>query len=149
MRKISQSLILDIDASPWESINRNNIKPLLKHYHAEIIRRHEHGVRLRRRSKSSGPRPRSWTILKCQEWLNNNPITTTADKEFLVQTVNSRKAILEAAQAEKANEDDKLEGGNWMGAKPYLRLIHAIIDNPEIRNAFIRRDKIIDARGIL
>jgi len=38
--------ILDVDASPWKDIPRKNIKPMLEHYKYEIIRRHNHGVRL-------------------------------------------------------------------------------------------------------
>ena len=66
-------------------------------------------------------------MLKCQEWLTEIPITTTADKEFLIDTVSIRKDTLEASAVEKANDDAKLGGGgNWMGKLPYLRLIHAI-----------------------
>jgi len=140
--------ILDVDASPsWKDIPRTSIKPKLEHYKYEIIRRHNHGVRLQRGRKSSVPRPKNWNVLKCQEWLTENPITTTADKEFLIDTVSIRKDTLEASAVEIATNDAKLGGGgNWMGKLPYLRLIHAIIDNPEIKHAFIHRAKLPPGR---
>ena len=146
MKDDDDNLILDIDASPWKDIPRKNIKPMLEHYQSEIIRRHNHGVRLRRGRKSSAPRPKSWTVNKCQQWLTDNPITTAADKEFLIDTVSFRKDTLEALAVEKVKDDEKLGGGNWIGKLPYLRLIHAIIDNPEIQHAFIHRCKLPPGR---
>ena len=50
------------------------------------------------------------------------------------------------SNAETAEIDAQLIG-NWVGKYPYLRLIHCIVDNDDIKDAFIHRNKTTRGRS--
>jgi len=52
---------------------------------------------------------------------------------------------MEASNAEIAEIDAQLLG-NWVGKYPHLRLIHCIVDNDDIKDAFIHRNKTTRGR---
>jgi hypothetical protein len=135
--------LIDIDESPWREIKRAQINPSSDHYFAEITRRHTHLTRLGR--KIPRPRAKGWSIPNKQKWLVDNPIVSNADKKYLVGIVNIRKAAMEASNAETAEIDAQMLG-NWVGKNPYLRLIHSIVDNDDIKGAFIHRNRISRGR---
>ena len=57
------------------------------------------------------PKPRSnnWTIEKCQQWLEDNPITNTNEIEYLKSRVLEQKLVQEEANIAKQLEVDALE----------------------------------------
>ncbi len=50
-----------------------------------------------------------------------------------------RKHASQKAADETARDDAKLSAGNWVGKYPFLRVLHAIIDNEDIKGSFLRR----------
>ena len=52
---------------------------------------------------------------------------------------------MEASNAEIAEIDAQLLG-NWVGKYPHLRLIHCIVDNDDIKDAFIHQNKTTRVR---
>ncbi len=62
-----------------------------------------------------------------------------ADEDFLGKVIAIRKAAFEKAAAKIAEDDAKLGAGNWVGKYPFLRVLHATIDNEDNKRSFIRR----------
>jgi hypothetical protein len=82
-------------------------------------------------------------LSKLIEWLDVNPILAEEDVAFLHAAVASeRKKLTEAVQA--ASAEAQLLGGtfSWSGKTPYLRLIHCLVDNDNIKQAYLSRNDI-------
>ncbi len=130
------SPLIDIDASPWKTISRMKIRPNSDHYIAEFDHRWKHLKRLRELTKkesSRAPRPRGWKLTKLHDWLCLHPIVASADNNFLAKVVFIWKNAYEKAAAEAEQDDAKLGAGNWVGKYPFLRVLHAVIDNDASR----------------
>jgi len=68
-------------------------------------------------------------------WLIDNPITDPNDVFFVSNEVEM--FLEDVAIAEKDKEDSK-KHMNWVGMDPHLRLIHCIVDDENIRKAYVK-----------
>jgi hypothetical protein len=130
------SAYIDVDGDPWDKQAADVRKPkLAEHLKPEIIRRSGTlGIKI--------PRPGQWNVEKCHEWLNANPITDLDCKEFLSHEALRVSTILKNALKEKDTEASAIRLGVWAGPKPYLRLVHCIIDDL-VRSQYLRRDAVM------
>ena len=80
------------------------------------------------------------------DWLCNHPILANADKDFLAKVVSIRKNAFQKAADETSQNDEKLAAGKWMEKYPFLRVLHAIIDNEDIKGSFLRRAELPSGR---
>jgi hypothetical protein len=115
------------------------IRPNSDHYMAEVGRRWKHLKCLRQLNKKDSkraPRPGGWKLTKLHEWLCNHPILANADNEFLAKVVSIRKNASQKAVDETSQNDAKLAAGKWVGKHPFLRVLHVIIDNEDIKGFF-------------
>jgi hypothetical protein len=136
---VSQPL-LDLDKNPWNGLKASSIKPRASDYKSEIERRClVFGI-------SSIPRPNAWSLKKTQDWLNDNPITVEEEVAFLRATVTAEKSKMKMALATANMEAELLSGKSWTGKIPYLRLIHCLVDNDEIKRAYLSRNNIPTGR---
>lgn len=137
-------LLIDVEEEPWKYFKISTIKPNANDYKDEIDRRWKLFV-----SASPGrtvqPRPKAWPVSKLLEWLDENPITAADDIAFLKTTVNTTKENAKDAFDAKKAEKEQLEK-SWTGPHPYLRLIHAIVDNDSIKKAYLTRHDISSSR---
>lgn len=134
--------LLDPCESPWKYMKVSTIKATSSDYKIEINRRwnlfgKESGILL--------PHPRAWSLSKVLDWLDENPITSVDDVAFLEKTVTHTKQTaldaFAASKAEKASIDV-----NWTGKYPYLRLIHCLIDDDDIKEAYLHRHDVDTTR---
>ena len=91
----------------------------------------------------SAPHPAAWPVLKATEWLVTNPITSVDDVAFIRATIAHRVAVAERClmgQPGAASSDPSLvsKGNNWSGKYVHLQLIHVIVDDVDIKVAYIR-----------
>ena len=90
----------------------------------------------------NAPRPAAWPIPRATQWLENNPIVAAHEVAFIRAAIAHRVLVaerLQVAQAENTAADRPQRGSRWCGKFPYLRLIHAVIDDENIKTAYIRR----------
>lgn len=90
---------------------------------------------------------------KCQEWLENNPVTNKADAKFLLET---EKLIYDELKEEMAarkeiEEERNKASGTWNTPCPWLRFYHCLADD-RTHDAFLKKDDVfdraaLDARG--
>ena len=90
-----------------------------------------------RRKKLAGEieaRKTGMTVSKAKlvDWLVKNPVSCKTDIEFITDEVNTFLLTLENVNAEKTT-DQAAVGGNWRGDVPYLRLIHSVLEDDEVR----------------
>ena len=78
-------------------------------------------------------------------FLEQNPIVEKDDIDYILKTVEEQKLVLEASLKAKAQQAEILDC-NWTGQLPYLRMIHCIIDNDDIKYAFMNQNNIDETR---
>lgn len=66
----------------------------------------------------SAIKPANWSVTKCMELLNNNPITGEADVAFLQEELSSYKELAMCIIG------DTEQGKQWCQDAPHLQLIH-------------------------
>jgi hypothetical protein len=91
--------------------------------------------------RNDAPRPGQWTVGKATEWLLNNPIVAPDEVAFIRVTIAHRISVVERNAATAATK-----GSSWVGKYPYLRLIHAIVDDVDIKAAYKRRLDVPNGR---
>jgi hypothetical protein len=88
-------------------------------------------------------------------YLCDHPISTARDVSFLQAEILKRKDAAKEAEKEAAIEKRLLaevadKGAKkyklWTGKYPYLQLIHAIVDNDDIKHAYIHCNNIPSGR---
>lgn len=127
---------IDLDEEPWKSQPRRSVVPQRKQYQDEVVRR-ANILQLQGREM---PRPSGWSVEKCINELKTKFIITNQDDMlFLSQECTRVTTILVAAQEEAAATAVHLQQGFWRGPVPFLRLIHCLVDNDDIKSAFLRR----------
>ncbi len=130
----------NLAALPWSAALRPTaLKMTAKDLRAEIIRRS-----VAAENVLNAPRPSQWTVPKATEWLEKNPIVAAHEVAFIRATIAHRVLVAERSQlehAEDANDDRSqvAKGSKWFGKFPHLRLIHAVIDDDNIKAAYIWR----------
>lgn len=79
--------------------------------------------------------------IDCMKWLLDNPVTATRDIVFLKKELQYYRDI--AAQAFTVEQVRTAKGKRWVHqlkpALPFLRLMHCITDNDEIKKAYAKR----------
>lgn len=105
-----------------------------------------------RRSVSFGdkkaPRPNQWTMKVATKWLMENPIKSEHEVAFIKATIASRIEVASRAALEPVAQEGRggAVGGSWVGKYPHLRLIHAVIDDNDIKTAYLSRLNIPSGR---
>jgi hypothetical protein len=94
--------------------------------------------------KQEGEQPGSppqsgWKLTKLHDWICNHPILANVDNDFLAKVVAIRKSASHKAADETSRDDAKLAAGNWVGKYPFLRVLHAIIYNEDIKGSCLCR----------
>jgi hypothetical protein len=128
--------IIDLETDPWAKQPAELKKPKqAEHVKPEIVRR---ATVLGMKQ----PRPGQWNVDKCFEWLNENPVMDVGCRMFLVKEAARLSKILTEAIQEKEAIASTIRLGVWSGPKPYLRLVHCIIED-DIRPHYLRRDAVM------
>ena len=144
MDKDGKNQILDIKEHPWTTLAASLIRPNAIEYSKEIERRWELVLDPKSSTASAmkAPRPKAWKLEKILEWLDSHPITGKADVEYLQRIVRERKKVVEDAEIQRqasTTNDNHDTNKNWTGTHAYLRLIHCLVDNDEIKRAYLHR----------
>ena len=89
--------------------------------------------------RQSIPYLEKYNITPATEWLVKHPITGEDDISFILRTIAVRRDAAEKVAAERANKASALttSGANWIGKYPVLHLIHALVDDDEIKREFL------------
>lgn len=132
LKKPDGQELIDINQEPWKSEAKSQIKPKAKDLKEEVKRR------AALKDLHPMPRPNAWSVPELMEWLNNHPIQTLPDIRFLIRESERIKEMIHAAQKEEENEAAALQGADWRGNIPYLRLIHCLAED-NIKPAYLRR----------
>ena len=100
---------------------------------------------------SNAPRPKAWTVAKATEWLTENPIIGDKEVAFIRGTIAIRIEVAERAgrAAVTPTASSNSGGGSWIGKYPHLRLIHSIIDDNDIKRAYLARLNVPSGRMAL
>ena len=127
--------VFDLDAEPWHSIKKREIKPARMEYAEEICRRSK--------CMSSSidrvhHKPANWSLTKCIDWLQEHPVVDPQDVLFLKNEVSRVKDVILNAQQEQQEEEARQAAGQWRGRIPYMRLFLCLIQD-DIKSAFLRR----------
>lgn len=101
--------------------------------------------------RNDAHRPGQWTVGKASEWLLNNPIVAPDEVAFIRATIAHRISVAERAnivvQPVSTNAATAAtKGSSWVGKYPYLRLIHAIVDDVDNKAAYKRRLDVPNGR---
>ena len=123
--------VFDLDAEPWNTIRKRDIKPTRVEYAQEVSRR---GALL---DMQRSPKAANWGSNKCIRWLEEHPPKDEQDILFLKNEVQRLKAIVLEAHQER-QEQEARQSGQWRGAIPYMRLIMCLIQD-DIKSSFLRR----------
>ena len=91
------------------------------------------------------PRPSQWMATTAMNWLNENPIKNAQEVNFIMSTISRRIKIAQRASLEPvvgpwttaSRRGDGGPGGSWIGKYPHLHLIHAVIDDNDIKAAYL------------
>ena len=143
--------LVDPSALPWSAAKRQTeIKLTAIDLRKEVNRRAVASGNI-----LSGPRPKAWTIPRATQWLEENPITDAADLAFIKSTIAERTLIAERAAIEALappNPNVNIGNGpvgNWVGKYPHLRLIHCLIDDDNIKTAYLARNNCPSDRMVV
>lgn len=145
LRDCNGKPLLDISENPWTKLASSLVKPNTAEYGKEIERRWIQKFGNSDSNTAKAPRPKAWKLDKLLEWLDSHPICAEDDIEYLRATVNNRKKEVEDTTQFSAS-NNTAEQRNWTGKQPHLRLIHCLIDNDEVKQAYLRRNDIPQGR---
>jgi hypothetical protein len=106
----------------------------------EVVR---HSVAAR---NNKHPRPNQWTVTTAMNWLNENLIKNGQEVAFIKLNISqcveiAQRAVLEPVVGREttALKSGGVSSGSWTGKYPHLRLIHAVIDDNDIKAAYLSR----------
>jgi hypothetical protein len=142
---------IDVLALPWSLMKKSAIRVSSKEYQSEITRRWDIMCAYDRDLKATFrdiPRPSQWKLAKLQMWLDDNPVTDDGECAFLLAAVDERIGAYARAEAEKAVVS-ALFNKKWVGKEPILRLINALVDNDEIKHAYLERFDVPSDRMVI
>lgn len=134
------TLAFDVCKEPWSKMKKKTISPNAQELKKEIIRRWNVmcAASPEETADKVTPRPAQWPLKKVLQWLEDNPINDSCDREYLLNTINERVEAAKAADAQRAEEKAQFNK-KWIGPAPILRLIHTLIDHDEIKRAYLKR----------
>ena len=130
---------------PWSAALRPSaLKLTAKELRGEVARRSVAAGNV-----LNAPRPTQWPVGKATEWLVANPIVAEDDVQFIRQTIAHRIQVAERAAITPAPSSNGGGGSSWIGKYPHLRLIHSIIDDNDIKRAYLARLNVPSGRMAL
>lgn len=124
--------LIDVDEEPWKTEAKSSIKPKAKDLKEEVKRRAAI-INLHPQ-----PRPNAWSVPELMEWLMVNLVQGQQDVRFLLMESERIRNMMLAAQIERQVEVVALQGADWRGNVPYLRLVHCLLED-DIKPAYLRR----------
>jgi hypothetical protein len=143
---------INVLALPWSTMKKSTIRVSSKDYQSEITRRWDimcaYDPDLKANFRDI-PRPKQWKLAKLQMWLDDNPVTDDGERAFLLAAVDERIGASARAEAEKAAVVSALFNKKWVGKVPIIRLIHALVDNDEIKHAYLERFDVPSDRMVI
>ena len=137
--------LLDIKKEPWSRLKTIIVKPSNADYVEEIVRRYQEKKKTDPSLAGSAPQPKGWNEKKLLAWLDFHPIELPSDIAFLTGIVANCKALVRV-YIEQQPDSGAGDSRNWKGKMPYLRLIHCLVDNDQIKHAFLQRNDIDSSR---
>ena len=145
--------ILNLTKEPWQLLETNKrakkkiklLKPSSEVMKSHILWRWVNICN----SSPPTPRPKQWTLRQITEWFQKNPITGADNISFLTSEVAKEKTLALASIQRGLSENQSLLGRNWTGEVPYLRLIHALVDDDNIKSAFLHRSDLSSDRMVI
>lgn len=140
--------LFDLREDPWTTLPSSLVKPNTAEYSKEIERRWQEEMETSKASASKAPRPKAWKLDKLLEWLDKHPITAKADIEYLQKMVSEKKNEVKQADLERKSSGSKNgeQRGNWIGKIPHLRIIHCLVDDDDVKRAYLHRNDIPQGR---
>ena len=132
------SPMLNLDAEPWNTVKKRDIKPTRLDCVEEILRRIKDMASTTAAGRAHQHKPANWGLNKCMEWLQEHPLVDEQDISFLKNEVYRVKAVILNAQQEQQDEEARQAGGQWRGPIPYMRLILCLTEDA-VKAAFLRR----------
>jgi hypothetical protein len=143
---------INLLTAPWSMMKKSVLKVSSKEYQSEITRRWNimcaYDPDLKANCRWGIPRTNQWKLEKLQMWLNDNPVTDDGERAYLLDAVDERIGASTRAEAEKAVVS-ALFNKKWVGKEPILRLIHALVDNDEIKHAYLERFDVPSDRMVI
>jgi hypothetical protein len=171
---LSNQPFFDPKLSPWCNLYKEHLTLERKDFMTEIDRRWDNGLiqgaRELRNLQNPRPRPKQWSLARLQVYLDKNPIDLPDEVAYIISTVtteteNANRVLhLRGVATEEEEEGDKegqpagtgssskktaakkTSGFNWTGQLPWLRLVHCLVDDEEIKKAYTRRFDIPSSR---
>ena len=139
LKNDDDSPVFNTSILPWSAAVRPTaLKMTAKELRKEIIRRC-----VAAENVLHAPRPNQWPVPKATEWLEKNPIVNEHEVAFIRATISHRITVAERIvpqpNAAQLPASSAVGTGNWVGKYPHLRLIHAIIDDNNIKSAYNSR----------
>ena len=149
LKKDDGTPTVDASVLPWSAAARPTaLKMTAKDLRKEVTRR-----TVAAENVLHAPHPNAWTVVRATNWLVDNPIVAADEVAFIRRTISHRILVAERAGLQSAGgalpvpaASSNVGTGNWIGKYPYLRLMHAIIDNPEIKAAYKTRLHVPNGR---
>ena len=145
-------MLFDPKEIPWKSMKKKMVNPAVPDMKDEVKRRWDTFVTssLSADEIAKGPpATKYWDKKQLNKWLCDHLIAAEEDVSFLRKVIAERIGNAEQAKKDGEWESDQLNAGKkeakykkWSGKYPYLRLIHALIDDPAIKRAYIHRDQL-------
>ena len=151
LRNNDGELLLDPKRAPWKHLKASTLKATAGDYKEEVKRRWDVFIFKGNIPDATKrvPRPKNWKMDELLDWLDKHPISSEEEVSFLkTEVANKEKVAKESMEAAKA-EAEMLETKRWQGEAPYLRLIHCIVDNDNIKLAFLKRHDIASSRMVV
>ena len=103
---------------------------------------------IKRRKVLMGQKPKANSQMKLDtalNWLNQNPITDEQDKDYVLTQM---KTFMNASSNLAGTDDSSPKSKHWKGSLPFLRLIHCLVDNDEVREAFQRSFTVLSRKEL-
>ena len=126
--------IFDPLVLPWSTAaHPSSLKWTAKELRSEINRRS-----VATENVLNAPRPSQWPVKKTTDWFIDNPIVADDDVAFIKTTISHHVSVAEHVGLQAgvpSQSSSNSGGGNWAGKYPYLHLIHAIIDDNDIKTS--------------
>ena len=125
------------DAYPTKQ--RRKWMPILADFVSEI----------KRRKLSMGQKPKANSQMKIDaalNWLIQNPITDEQDKEYILGQMNLFMTVVSANLVNSVESSPKSK--QWKGSIPFLRLIHCLVDNDDVKEAFQKSFTILTRKEL-
>lgn len=137
--------IFDIESEQWTGCPLAKLKIKNVDYVGEIKRR------ALLYSIQPVPRPSNWKRGQILEWLQQHPVTGSADVEFLKREVSRIYDLWRNSVAEREAVQQTSGSKHWRGPVPYLRLIFCLIED-HVKVLYLARSdrrnrRQIDARN--